>query len=240
MESIASKLFRDIDATLYVRVCFCDWENHHSFRGRCLKPCTFQTQIFRCVLSVWCFKSSVANLTTAEPSLQSQAPQFTYLPDRPTSSEHTTVWLFDGGVVHALTIILQLRSDIVCLIFFSRDAIWQRFYTSFMRYLLIITHNKLIVVHSIICELLSLFAAVSLTLQLNITGPWHECNRTPYGPDSGVHGIRFARLMGTRRSAQFFNEIVAVIVWRSLFLRLQSKKIIFLDGTNYEIDDLKN
>jgi hypothetical protein len=53
-----------------------------------------------------------------------------------------------------------------------------KFYNSFMRYLLIITRNKLIVTHSIICEPLSLFAAVSLTLRLNITDPWHECNRT--------------------------------------------------------------
>jgi hypothetical protein len=43
---------------------------------------------------------------------------------------------FDGGIVHALTIILQLRLDLACLIFFSRDAIWQRFYNSFFRCLL--------------------------------------------------------------------------------------------------------
>jgi hypothetical protein len=36
-----------------------------------------------------------------------------------------------------------------------------------MKYLLVITRNKLIGTHSIICEPLSLFAAVSLTLQLN-------------------------------------------------------------------------
>jgi hypothetical protein len=40
-----------------------------------------------------------------------------------------------------------------------------------MRYLLIITRNKLIVTHSIICEPLSLFAVVSLTLRLNISDP---------------------------------------------------------------------
>jgi hypothetical protein len=107
--------------------------------------------------------------------------------------EQTITRLFDGGIVHALTIILQLRRDIACLIFFSGDAIWQRFYNSFMKYLLIITRNKLIVTRSIICEPLSLFAAVSLTLWLNIRDPWHECNRTPYGLDSGVHGIRFTR-----------------------------------------------
>jgi hypothetical protein len=107
--------------------------------------------------------------------------------------EHTTTWFFDGGIVHALTIILQLRSYIACLIIFSGDAIWQKSYNSFMRYLLIITRNKLIVTHSIICGTLSLFAAVSLALRLNVADPWHECNRTLYGPDSGVHGIRFAR-----------------------------------------------
>jgi hypothetical protein len=37
--------------------------------------------------------------------------------------EHTTTWLFDGGIVLALTIILQLRSDIACLIVFLGDAI---------------------------------------------------------------------------------------------------------------------
>jgi hypothetical protein len=31
--------------------------------------------------------------------------------------------LFDRGIVHALTIVLQLRSDIACLIFSSGDAI---------------------------------------------------------------------------------------------------------------------
>jgi hypothetical protein len=107
--------------------------------------------------------------------------------------EHTTTWLFDWGIVHALRIILQLRSDIACLIVFSGDAISQRFYNSFMRYLLEITRNKFIVTHPIICEPLSLFAAVSLTLRLNIANPWHEYNNTPYSPDSGVYGIRFAR-----------------------------------------------
>jgi hypothetical protein len=142
--------------------------------------------------------------------------------------EHTTTWLFDESIVHTLTIILQSRSDIVCLIVFSGDAIWQRFHNSFMRYLLIITRNKLIVTYSIICEPLSLFAAVSLTLRLNIADPWYECNRTPYGPDSGVHGIRFARdWWGWGDERNFFNEIVAVIVWRSLFFRSQSKIYIF-------------
>jgi hypothetical protein len=141
---------------------------------------------------------------------------------------HTTTWPFDGGIIHALAIILQLQSDIACLIFFSGDAIWQRFYNSFMRYLLIITRIKLIVTHSIICQSLSLLAAVSLTLRLNIADPWHECNRTPHGPDSGVHGIRFTRDWwgyGNRRN--FFNEIVAVIVWRSLCFRWQSKVLYF-------------
>jgi hypothetical protein len=117
-------------------------------------------------------------------------PPGKHLKDR---AEHTATWLFDGGVVHALTIILQLRSDIACLIFFSGDAIWQRLYNPFMRYLLIITRNKLIVTHLIICERLSLFAALNLTLWLNIADPWHEHNRTSCGSDSRVHGIRFAR-----------------------------------------------
>jgi hypothetical protein len=33
--------------------------------------------------------------------------------------KHTTNWLCDRGIVHELTIILQLRSDSACLIFFS-------------------------------------------------------------------------------------------------------------------------
>jgi hypothetical protein len=150
---------------------------------------------------------------------------FSWLRSRENLERTHDNWPFDGGIVHALAIILQLRSDIACLIFFSRDAIWQRVYNSFMRYLLIITRNKLIAAHSIICEPLSLFAVVSLTLRLTIAGPWHECNRTPYGPDSEVHGIRSARdLMGIRRSVQLFQwnrcrDRVEIFV----FFRLQSK-----------------
>jgi hypothetical protein len=126
-----------------------------------------------------------------------------------------------------LTTILQSPSDMVCLIFSSGDAIWQRF--QFVHEISVDRHLQQIDRHTF-----NYLRAIVAICRGEPDSPIEYCRSLAWMQSYSIWPWFWSpcdqvreRLMGIRRSAQLFNEIVAVIAWKSLFLGCNQQFSIF-------------